>query len=120
MNSKKILCISMLLVACSSTSRAQVGPDGIWKFPTSAREYCLNVEQGLVAQYKALVEANRKTIDGGNEENRRQLLQLAESHKAALGFKTMNFCNGGLVCRRENSGQKLASDRYLRFSALAE
>ena len=80
----KTLGLSLLLVACSTTSRAQVGPDGVWKFPTSARTYCLNLEQGLIAQYKALIETNRKTIDGGNGQDQRQLLQMAEAHKAAI------------------------------------
>jgi GH18 family chitinase len=78
---KKLFLI--VAIVCSQ-AHAQVDQKGVWQFPVSARTYCQNIEQNLVAEFKRLVETNRKWMDNTTQEDKRQYPQITEVMKQSI------------------------------------
>ncbi|MBC7617884.1 MAG: hypothetical protein H7293_02640 [Candidatus Saccharibacteria bacterium] len=78
---KKLVLVAV--VACSQ-AHAQVDAKGVWQFPVSAKTYCQNNEQNLVATYKSLIESSRRWSDNTIKEDKSQYPQIAEALKNSI------------------------------------
>lgn len=78
---KKLFLISMFVF---TQANAQVDAKGEWQFPTSAKSYCQNIEQGLVAMFKSMVENNRKATKPDWTGDKPATFQLAQAQSESI------------------------------------
>jgi len=78
---KRILA---LLPCLALQAHAQVNQKGEWQFPTSAKTYCVDLEQNIVSVYKAMVENNRKAANPDWTGDRQNAYKMGEAQKAAV------------------------------------
>lgn len=78
----KIFLLLPLLAA--SLSHAQVDSKGEWNFPTSARTYCINLEQSIVASFKGMIEQNRLIGKQDWTGDKQQAFAISNAMKASI------------------------------------
>ena len=88
----KLILILFFSFAGINSAFSQMKADGKWYFPDTVRAMCINTEQGLVAQFKALVEKNREWVDPSNQIDKSNYFQLTEAIKKGIqeGENTWN------------------------------
>jgi len=81
---KKIIPIFILSFFIFNSAFGQVKADGKWYFPDSVKAMCINTEQGLVAQYKSLIERNREWVDPNSKIDKSNHFQITEAIKKGI------------------------------------
>lgn len=87
---------ALCLVPCS-TAFAQTKADGKWYFPDSVRAMCIDTEQGLVAQFKALIEKNRDWLDPTSTSDKSDFRQITDAMKQAIKEREITWERLGCV-----------------------
>lgn len=81
----KNLTISLVLFLLNfNFAYGQVKADGKWHFPDSVKAMCIDTEQGLVAQFRTLIEKNREWADPNNQSDKSNYYQITEAIKKGL------------------------------------
>jgi hypothetical protein len=81
---KKLFPILLCFFLNFSSAFGQVKSDGKWYFPDSVRAMCVNTEQGLVAQFKSLIERNREWADPNSQSDKSNYFQITEAIKKGI------------------------------------
>jgi hypothetical protein len=108
---RKVIAFSLILFLVVNSSFAQVRTDGKWYFPDSVRAMCIDTEQGLVSQFKSLIERNREFIDSNVKIDTSSHFQVVEAIKKGIQEKESTWERLGCVyilyaSDRLNSGRR--------------
>lgn len=76
--------LTLLLIFVASSAYAQVDSKGEWNFPTSAKTYCLNLEQSIVASFKAMIEQNRLYSKPDWTGDKQQAYAISNAMKSSI------------------------------------
>jgi hypothetical protein len=76
--------IAVVLLSASSVF-AQKDFKGVWRMPTNMKDYCLNLEQGILMKYKSVHDLLKPMLDpnwtGDRRATRESIASLEESQQ---------------------------------------
>ena len=94
---KRLIAFSLLFFLVLNSAIAQVRTDGKWYFPDSVKAMCIDTEQGLVAQFKSLIERNREFSEPNFKIDPSSHFQVIEEIKKGMQEKETTWEKLGCV-----------------------
>lgn len=94
---KKIFPIFLTYFLVFNSAFGQFKADGKWYFPDSIKAMCIDTEQGLVAQFRSLIERNREFVDSNSQIDKSNHFQITETIKKGIQERESTWDKLGCV-----------------------
>jgi hypothetical protein len=95
---RKVLRVFIVAVGVTPVAvLAQVQPNGEWVFPQDIRSLCVDIEQGMVATNRALIERNREWVGMTKSDPKLDYQQVTSALKSSLEEKERRWQRLGCV-----------------------